>query len=417
MKKILLILSIIVLYKNSAHAQTPANDRNWNDTLTFFDDFKYPNYIQFHYFSTKFNQTTYFAGGNCTFDNFNRPSYLKDSIYCTTDGNNLHFDSSGKGVTTIVTRKKYYHISCGDSFPYTTGCLQRPTSFGGGAQKYGYWEMRWRIPQPVRKSYNDSTAGFDVAFWLTGNTSFQPYYSELDMFEMNTWNNAFYGSCHYRLAGDSLPNTTYRDIISYSHGYYVYPSGNYPPGGWPTPLPPLVTNGPDIDSTKGFFYPTVNYNQSTANDTGWHKYGMDWEPNFVNWYIDDTLAKTVYYNYSVFNDSMYLIIDNFFPASSKLDGSPIYQTPTTFPYNYDIDYVKTYKLIPDCEDAYSACFLNLSTYPWGVKQSVEITGCLPTNITSGQNVTLRAVNSVKLDKNFTVGLGAAFHVIMQPCPN
>jgi beta-glucanase (GH16 family) len=84
-------------------------------------------------------------------------------------------------------------------------------------------------------------------------------------------------------------------------------------------------------------------------DTSFHIYGVEWGPNYINWYIDDVL----YYRITpedvdeetngegewVFNDREFYIILNI-AVGGNLPGPP--NADTVFPQTMLVDYVRMY---------------------------------------------------------------------------
>ncbi len=84
---------------------------------------------------------------------------------------------------------------------------------------------------------------------------------------------------------------------------------------------------------------------------GFHTYGIDWQPTYVKWYIDGVLTTT--YNAPMPSDPLNICLNT--AVGGSWPGSPT--SATTFPVNYDIDYVRVYDTKPVAPvaiaDAYS----------------------------------------------------------------
>lgn len=71
-----------------------------------------------------------------------------------------------------------------------------------------------------------------------------------------------------------------------------------------------------------------------------HTYGIDWQPSYVKWYIDGVLTTT--YAHAVPADPMWICLNT--AVGGSWPGSPT--AATSFPANYDIDYVRVYDTKP-----------------------------------------------------------------------
>ena len=71
-----------------------------------------------------------------------------------------------------------------------------------------------------------------------------------------------------------------------------------------------------------------------------HTYGIDWQPGYVKWYIDGVCTAS--YTHAMPADPLYICLNT--AVGGTWPGAP---TPaTTFPVNYDIDYVHVYDRMP-----------------------------------------------------------------------
>jgi len=69
---------------------------------------------------------------------------------------------------------------------------------------------------------------------------------------------------------------------------------------------------------------------------GFHTYGIDWQPNYVKWYIDGVLTTT--YSAPMPSDGLYICLNT--AVGGSWPGAP--DTSTSFPVNYDVDYVRVW---------------------------------------------------------------------------
>ncbi len=111
---------------------------------------------------------------------------------------------------------------------YKSGAINSRNKF---TQKYGYWEARIKLPSAV--------AGLLPAFWMKLNSDIWP--PELDILEI-------FGS-----------NQNAAFTVHWSSGGNHQQSG----GSW---------NGGDLS-------------------TAYHTFGMEWDPNFIKWYVDGVVRR------------------------------------------------------------------------------------------------------------------------------
>ncbi|WNH08662.1 family 16 glycosylhydrolase [Thalassobellus suaedae] len=79
-------------------------------------------------------------------------------------------------------------------------------------------------------------------------------------------------------------------------------------------------------------------------DTGFHIFGIEWELDYINYYVDDVLYNQITPDDVpgewVFNRGTFYIIINL-AVGGALPGSP--NDETVFPQNLLVDYVRVYK--------------------------------------------------------------------------
>jgi len=147
--------------------------------------------------------------------------------------------------------------------------------------------------------------------------------------------------------------------FSQTYGYFEMraelPTGQ---GIWPAfwLLPTDQSWPPEIDvmemigSKPNELNATIHYgnNQSTGfaiNEpgmtTGFHTYGVDWEPDYITWYFDgNAIAKTA--TPAGMNKPMYMLAN--LAVGGDWPGSPDGTTP--FPADMKIDYIRAYSAVP-----------------------------------------------------------------------
>jgi beta-glucanase (GH16 family) len=205
--------------------------------------------------------------------------------YYTNRPENVTVDN---GFLLITARKEQFNGS-----QYTSARLQTK---GKISQRYGRFEARMRLP---------FGQGMWPAFWLLGDDGdgeIWPKIGEIDIME-NT--------------GDKPT-----EVFGTVHG-------------------PGYSGGESISRTFTL--------EDERVDTDFHIYGVEWGPNYINWYIDDVL----YYRVTpedvdeetngegewVFNDREFYIILNI-AVGGNLPGPP--NDNTVFPQTMLVDYVRMY---------------------------------------------------------------------------
>ena len=135
----------------------------------------------------------------------------------------------------------------------------------------------------------------------------------------------------------------------------------------------------------------------------YHKFSCEWTPNYISFYFDDKLIRTSYTEYAKRLIPMNLIIGIGTPHKDFfIDG---FVENSLFPYWMDIDYVRVYKLVMDCEEDVSAAQFNWNTHDYKVKRNITVNK----PVLAGQSVALRATESITLLDGFEVPMGSSFY--------
>jgi beta-glucanase (GH16 family) len=186
------------------------------------------------------------------------------------------------GILLITARKESFNGSS-----YTSARLLTKGKF---EQAYGRYEARIRVP------YGQ---GMWPAFWLLGansDTVVWPQCGEIDIMEYRGQN----------------PTT----ILGTVHG-------------------PGYSGGNSISKS----YNLLN----DRFDTGFHVYGIEWGPEYINFYVDDVLYNQItpsdVTGEWVFDKPFYIIIN--LAVGGSFVGSP--NSETVFPQTMLVDYVRVYK--------------------------------------------------------------------------
>jgi hypothetical protein len=237
--------------------------------------------------------------------------------YRKMDFENCLLDTTGSGTLTIVSKEERYYGEvwnfppCTDDscrsgtgyspctydhdppicvdidsmwFNYTTNEIVTREKF-----KYGYFEIRCRIPVPEDPLTN---TGVGPNFWLWGVKG-DVSWSEIDIFEFNGATNAFGSSIHYENSqGDTL------------HGIPDHP--------------PLIE----------------------VNDSQFHTYAVHWKPNVIHFYFDNEIYLSTWMIESKLVE-MPMIIDVNLPLHTLCQL--VDKVSTKLPHHYEIDYVRVYE--------------------------------------------------------------------------
>lgn len=188
------------------------------------------------------------------------------------------------GMLIITAKEEIYNGAS-----YTSARL---LTKGKLEQTYGRFEARIRLP------YGQ---GLWPAFWLLGDdangTQIWPEIGEIDIMEY---------------VGDE-PTTVFGTV----HG-------------------PGYSGGESI--SKAYHLENERF------DTGFHIFGIEWGPDYINFYVDDKLYNQItpedVTGEWVFNNGPFYIILNM-AVGGTLPGSP--NAETVFPQNMLVDYVRVYK--------------------------------------------------------------------------
>lgn len=186
------------------------------------------------------------------------------------------------GVLKITARREQYMGSS-----YTSA---RIISKGKYEKKYGRIEARIKLPRGK---------GLWPAFWMLGANS-----------DTETW-----------------PQCGEIDIMEYL--------GNSPTKIFGTVHGPGYSGGASI--SKNFYLSNSRF------DTDFHIFGIEWDENRVNFYVDDFLYHSVtpedVPGEWVFNQPFYLILN--VAVGGNLPGPPNSETP--FPQEMLVDYIRVYE--------------------------------------------------------------------------
>ncbi len=188
------------------------------------------------------------------------------------------------GILIITAREEQFEGSS-----YTSARLLTKGKF---EQKYGRWEARIRLPYGK---------GIWPAFWLLGD----------DKNGIEIW-----------------PEIGEIDVMEYL-------------GDEPTKVFGTV-HGPGYSAGESI---TKSYElEGDRFDTGFHIFGIEWGPGYINFYVDDVLYNQItpedVTGRWVFDDRFYIILN--IAVGGSLPGAP--NAETVFPQTMLVDYVRVYEM-------------------------------------------------------------------------
>jgi len=255
------------------------------------------------------------------------------------------------------------------SFPHTVGAMYSENTI-----KYGYFKIRMRIPDNVGDP--SVTDGFGPNFWMWPLLPFHDneigdvVWSEIDFYEFRAKDNLQTFNMHYK----QIEGPTTDDLFEWSL------RGD------------ALEIASELDDTVMF------------NSSQWHTFSGYWSPDGVSFFRDgkhlfttDVLASDLI--------PMNLVIDINTPATN-FNQLEIPET-SIFPYEYEIDYIRVYKLGMSCEEEVNDCSFWFSGYDNKVKRNITIGGGGCSNIQpTDTKLFLRATDEILINGNFEVPLGA-----------
>lgn len=329
-------------------SQTPINDQAWN---IFFAD--------------EFSGTTV---DPAKWDHQPPWSSCHGQACLTTSTGNRNVSG---GILNLIVKQE--NCNCTDwnatthNKNYTSGAIFSRQPF-----KYGYFEIRCKIPELSGSAYTGK--GFGPNFWLWPNhpdsyNNTPVDYSELDIFEFDAENNTHTCNIHYQ--EETSPKWTLRNAN--------------------------LSNVDPYDFQVNF--------------SDFHKFGCEWTPGYINFYYDDKLIRSTSSQFADDLLPMNIWVDVNTPASNF---GKDFVSNSLFPYKYEIDYVRVYNLKEDCATAIDQSNVNFTTFNYAVKKSITLSNSI---IPFNTSVTLRANEYIQLKGEFVVPLGSELILAPTSCCN
>jgi hypothetical protein len=258
--------------------------------------------------------------------------------YCSSDS--CH-NGGGHDLSCVLPPNYSETSNCWDRDPFpfhfTSGMLFSNHSF-----RYGYFEIRFRIPNNF--AYKENYKGHGAGFWLySGGDGINSDWSEIDFPEINAYCPTCTTIQHY-----GMSNTHYREID---------------------------------DSVKSDPSPYYNFEPNT-----WYKTAIYWTSNSIEFYINDELffvsdnhASELVAMHPIINlGGQYQPLDNF-----RVPYDTVSPIATQFPFTFEIDYFRVYQHKHDLDCSTDTTLNSFSLSNYGNK--------LYNTITMGTNINIANV--------------------------
>ena len=347
----LVLTMIFGLAWSIAWSQNPNNDPNWQ--LVFADEFS----------STSVNANLW-----CRHDHrkYGHGS-LETTAYRSDNNDNLSF--GGGNIVQIVRAESItdtnQNVVTHVTEPWTYDYSAPSMMISQQKFKYGYFEIRCKLPDLPNGKTNHGIGPNFWLWWHDENPSFEEM-SEIDIFEFVSRGGTSHVQTH---------NAHYDD----SSGTGVYDEQVVPNNELPSP----------------------DFSQ-------FHTFACHWTPEFIKYYLDDReFHHTTFFSRQMIPQRIIVDINVFFV------NEPIDQT-TLLPYEYEIDYVRVYKLKNGhCNTDYVNCTPNLLQN--SVYRNVRLGGGCTYIQPVGTKRTIWASNSVTINGDYTVPVGADLTLDYSPC--
>lgn len=295
------------------------------------------------------------------------------------------FVSNGQGGYNIVEKMGLFNC--------TKGSLYSKQKF-----KYGYFEIRMRVPQPPAGQENKIKGG-GVCFWMwnaEGNScsSTVSKNSEIDIYEMFNWNKTYMDNYNSSvLLNEWTRNVHYDDCNNKDWDY-----GN--------PLVNQIQTRRSVDFTNNQF----------------HTFGLNWTPDKLQWFIDGVMVVEEEFipsdNYPQLKPSelvaMPFRIDINFPNLTICDPDGLPSSNFQFPYIYEIDYVRVFQPKVNCQAQVQLCDNNFSSFlsvPEQIYQTYSLAGTCNLTTNNTQNMHLTASDEIMMNENTLIETDMTLDII------
>lgn len=290
---------------------------------------------------------------------------LQLAAYRTDNNDNLQFNNGT--VTQIVKQETITVVNAnantGVIEPWTYEYSAPSMMLSQEKFKYGYFEIRCKLPDlPSLRTNNGIGPNFWL-WWHNENTSLDVF-GEIDIFEFITEK----GKPH----------------IQTFNAHYRGP-----------------TDIKNLDEDPASHFPGPDFSQ-------FHTFACHWTPDFIKIFMDDReIHHSTFYPSQMIPQR--IIVDmNLFLLTSSIDRS------TLLPYEYEIDYVRVYKLkTGQCNTDYVSCSPDLLQN--SVYKSVTLGNVCSYTQPIGTKRSIWASNNITIHGDYTVPVGADLTLDSSPC--
>lgn len=390
----IIYLLILIVSVNVGFSQTPINDLNW--TLNFEDNFDGPtlDVIKWDYRpswkSTCLDTATATdpnnGGTNHVFSNGTLKLISKEEeSTCETYSWPVRTDENGNPVYDENGNPVYDEIITESNMHYTSGQIISKQNF-----KYGYFEIYCKIPYmlPISFPLFQTGDGLSPTFWLWPQDVNEYYnsnviWSEIDIFEIDAKNNKNTFNVHYE---DNIIDNN-------------------------DPTLPTWSLWQQDTLLNYYYYLPIDF-------SSFRKFGCEWTPNYISFYIDDILIYTTEVRY-LFNNTWNQYTDRLLRmniwagiATAANNFQKEITSRTLLPYEFEIDYIRVYELKIDCNNDFYSSY-GYSNFDNKVKRHIELSSPIP----MWQNFSFRATQSIDLENGFEVPLGSSVYINNSDCEN
>jgi beta-glucanase (GH16 family) len=247
-----------------------------------------------------------------------------------------------------------------------TGYISTP----GFAYKYGFYEIKAKLPGYYDANGIPSGLGFFPQFW--------------------TWYLETANGCitvHDEIDITETSGSQYADGKTFWYGYWN-------------------------ESTCASVKPVNNYIiNPAALFADYHTYAVEWLPERIVFYFDDKIIYEGYNDNQVPNHDSQVVI----AVGMDINTPPAIATP--WPIFTHVDYFRYYQLDYDCgNDATFSNQADLNSFTYSVKRNINfLNGASAITLATGDKKTLRFNEGVVINGDFTVPAGAELTILNTPC--
>lgn len=361
------LLIFIFLNGFLLYGQTPANDPHW--LLLWEDNFSL----------SAINTGIWDVQDN--FDHYGKQPqvYIDDNVYIEGGALVLEVKNESYSCPSWAIEPDYHCVrqyNTGQPYSFTSGMVETKQAYN---TQFGYVEARIKFPYG---------SGLWPAFWtmVSPSVASPVSASEIDIVEL-------IGS----LPSTVMTTNIHHDYCDDSRSDYIPASGE-------------CSNIPDFyqeSSPAGF-----NWNNQ------WHVYGVEWSPSKIIWYLDGVQIRT-FKNEGQIDPVSGIPVYPVDPSKTILNVALFHSLNMSLfpnPIKMYTDYVKVYKLKNDCNTILNVCNYSFASYDNQVKKSITIgNGSCANTIYTGQNIHLRAAESITINGDFTMQQGAELYLDVNYC--